>query len=154
MKKFLCSTLVIFLAVHLCSAQKKSTQDKKVYIAPWFVEKFKISAGTFIPINNTRVQVGLTNGNAGTLVDFENDLGFKKSSGTFMADFQYRLTRRSRFDLSYYGISRSSTHTLQKNITFGEHTYNINSSVGAFFNTNIYRFSYGYSIIEKPKYEF
>lgn len=50
-------------------------------------------------------------------------------------------------------MRRSSTHTLQKDITFDSTTYHINSSVTAYFNTAIYKFSYGYAIIEKPTYE-
>ncbi len=129
------------------SLGKDAVTKKKLYEAPWFVEKFRLAAGGFVPISNTSVQVGLTNGNAGTKIDFETDLGFSNSSGTFLADFQYRLTRRSRFDFSYYSISRSAVHTLTKDIDFADSTYHANSTVSSFFNTKIYRVSYGYSIV-------
>ena len=153
MKRIFYTLLLIFPVVHFCAAQTDSAGNKKIYTAPWFVEKFRLSAGAFIPVNNTNVKVSGTDGNIGSNINFENDLGFNKTTGTFFADFQYRLTRRSRFDLGYYGISRSSTYTLKKDIIFGDNTYPVNASVGAFFNTDIYRFSYGYSVIEKPKYE-
>lgn len=120
---------------------------------PWFVEKFKLSAGAFFPVNNTDIKVSNVHTGNGTDLDFEDDLGFNKSAATFLADFQWRSSSRSRFDLSYYRINRSSDHTLQRDITFGDHTYNVNASVNAFFNTNIYRFSYGYAILSKPTYE-
>jgi hypothetical protein len=121
--------------------------------APWFVEKFKIAAGTFLAVNNTDVEVAGTNGRIGTDIDFENDLGFATTSNTFLAEFQWRSSSRSRFDLSYYGIHRSSNATLQRTVEFGDHTYNVNASVNAFFNTDIYRFSYGYAILSKPTFE-
>ncbi len=153
MKRLVCLLLFIFPVVVYCVAQTDSVSDKKVYRAPWFVERFRATAGTFVPINNTNIEVGLTNGDMGTDIDFENDLGFNRSTGTFIAGFQYRIKRRSRFDLNYYSFNRSSTYTLQKDIHFGEDTFHINSSVNAFFNTDIFRFSYGYSILEKPRYE-
>ncbi|NCD71948.1 hypothetical protein [Mucilaginibacter agri] len=131
-------------------------QPEKVHTmrdVPWFVEKFKLSLGVFFPVNNTDIKVSNVHTGNGTDLDFEDDLGFNKNSTTFLADFQWRSSSRSRFDLSYYRINRSSDYSLKKDITFGDHTYNINSSVNAFFNTSIYRFSYGYAILSKPTYE-
>jgi len=120
---------------------------------PWFVEKFKVSAGVFLTVNNTDVQIAGNNGNIATDIDLENDLGFKTTSTTFLGDFQWRSSSRSRFDLSYYSIHRNSTANLQKTVQFGDHTYNVNTTVNAYFNTDIYRFSYGYAILSKPNYE-
>jgi len=128
-------------------------QTKDSLVAPWWVEKFKITAGLFVPINNTKIQVGANGSLAGTDIDFEKDLGFGSSVGTFLANFQWRISRRSRINLGYYNINRSSTHTLQKDITFDSTTYHADASVNTYFNTAIYQFSYGYAIIEKPTYE-
>jgi hypothetical protein len=120
---------------------------------PWFVEKFKLSAGFFLALANTDVSVSNKDGSRGTDINFEHDLGFSRSTGTFLGDFQWRSSSRSRFDLSYYVVNQNATYTLQRDITFGGNTYNVNSSVYSFFNTNIYRFSYGYAIISQPNYE-
>lgn len=130
--------------------------SKPVVVAPWFVERFKISAGFFVPLSNTNIGVSRNNGNNGTDIDdidFEDDLGLRKSTGTFLADFQWRASRRSRFDLSFYRLNRSATKTLNKEINFSDSTYGINATVKGFFNTDIYRFSYGYALLAKPKYE-
>jgi hypothetical protein len=122
-------------------------------VPPWFVERFKISVGAFFPINNTSVQLGLQNGQVGTVLDFEKDLGFRRNTATFLADFQWRASRRSRFDLSYYRVARQADYRLKKDIKFGEHQYNVDAVVDAHFNTNIIRFSYGYSLFTRPKGE-
>jgi hypothetical protein len=127
-------------------------KEKKIRQVPWFVEKFKLSAGFFMPVNNTNIRVSGDAGE-GTDIDFENDLGFNKTSSAFYSDFQWRSSSRSRFDLTYYGIFRSSNHTIQKDIIFGDASYNVNSNISAFFNTNIYRFSYGYAIVSEPTWE-
>ena len=127
--------------------------NKRDRDVPWFVERFKIAAGLFQANSNTSIQVGTNNGVIGTEIDFEDDLGFSSKASTFIGNFQWRASSRSRFDLTYYNIRRKSEYTLEKDIDFGENTYNINTSINAFFNTQIYRFSYGYAIMSKPKYE-
>ncbi|WP_431242135.1 hypothetical protein ACQ9BO_19705 [Flavobacterium sp. P21] len=61
---------------------------------PWHARRFKFTAGAFFPVNNTQVEVGSNNGNFGNMIDFEKDLGFKKTpnhlslllSGEFQED--------------------------------------------------------------------
>jgi hypothetical protein len=130
---------------------EKDTKAEKI-ILPWFVERFKISAGGLYIINKTNIQVAV-NGQDATSIDAEKDFGLHKEVGTFLANFQWRISRRSRITLNYYNIKRNSNHTLQKDITFGDNTYYANSSVYTYFNTAIYQFSYGYAILSKPKYE-
>lgn len=120
---------------------------------PWFARRLKVSAGLFIPVNNTEIEVGSQNGNFGTTVDFEDDLGFRKSSSTFLADIQWRASRRSRFDLSFFHLERTTSYQLKKEIEFGDHVYPVDASVNSFFENTIYRFSYGYAFLLDPKYE-
>lgn len=133
------------------ASRQNSTRHKAT--PPWYVQRFNLAAGVFFPVSNTRLSVGNEDGTKGTTIDLEKDLGFKKSTSTFMADLQWRASRRSRFDLSYFHIDRSSTYTLQKDIQFKDHTYPVDASVNAYFKTDIYRFSYGYALLSHPKYE-
>ncbi len=84
---------------------------------------------------------------------FEKDLGFNSAQLTFLANFQWRVSRRSRINLNYYNIPRKSTHTIQKDITFNGIVYPVSASINSYFNTTIYQVSYGYAILAKPKYE-
>lgn len=119
----------------------------------WHARRFKVTAGIFFPTNNTEIEVGTNNGNKGTKVDLEDDLGFSKSSASFMTTFDWRISRRSRLGFEYFALNRSSSKTLQKDISFGEHTYTIDSKVTAFFDVQIARIAYGYAFLSKPKYE-
>lgn len=145
---------IFFLpALFLVGVLSCYSQSKDSLIAPWWVEKFKITGGLFVPVNNTKIQVGLNGSAGGTDIDFQKDLGFGKASVTFLANAQWWISRRSKINLGYYNIGHSTTHTLQKDITFDSTTYHVNSSVNAHFNTAIYQFSYGYAFIVKPDYE-
>jgi hypothetical protein len=118
---------VFFGCILVCHAQKKDSQ-----IAAWWVEKFKITDGLFVPVNNTKIQVGANGSAAGTDIDFNKDLGFGSSSVTFLANAQWRISRRSRLNLGYYNISGNSKHTLQKDITFDSTTYHANTTVDTY----------------------
>ncbi|HXS37966.1 MAG TPA: hypothetical protein VN721_14780 [Flavipsychrobacter sp.] len=147
MRRFITS-LLLALTCYTSYAQTETQNE-----APWWVQQFRISAGLYLPVNNTVLKVDGNNGNTGTEINFENDLGFAKSSATFIGDVQFRISRRSRIAFSYYNIARSSVHTLDKDINFGDTTYNVNTTVHATFNTAIYQVSYGYSILSRPTYE-
>jgi hypothetical protein len=144
-------SIVVLLSFSFGYSQKKDSLRSKI-VVPWFVERFKISAGGFYIVNNTTIQVDI-NGADGTPIDAEKDLGFSKEVVTYIANFQWRISRRSRIALNYYNIRRNSTHTLQKDIEFDGNNYPANSSVYSYFNTAIYQFAYGYAFLQKPKYE-
>ncbi|RZJ46532.1 MAG: hypothetical protein EOO44_22725 [Flavobacterium sp.] len=120
---------------------------------PWHARRFKVTAGAFFPVNNTEVQVGTNNGQIGTKIDLEDDLGFSKSTTSFMGTFDWRISRRSRLGFEYFVLNRSASKTLQREIDFGDDTYEVNARVSAFFDVHIARIAYGYAFLSKPKYE-
>jgi hypothetical protein len=146
-------TLLACILLTLAISPVYSQDSTQLKTAPWFVQRFKVSAGLFIPVNNTNIQVGLTGTVRGTDIDFEDDLGFNKTTVTFLGGLQWRASRRSRFDFSYYLINRNSSHTLKKDIVFGEDTFHVNNEVSSFFKTPIFRISYGYALVARPKFE-
>lgn len=128
-------------------------QDNTVEDLPWHNRKFKVSAGGFFPVNNTKVKVEGNNGNIGTEIDLESDLGFSKSTASFLGTFDWRISKRSRLGFEYFVLDRTATKTLQRDITFGDHTYPVDGSVRGTFNVQIMRVAYGYAILSKPKYQ-
>ncbi len=120
---------------------------------PWHGRRFKATAGVFFPVNNTEVEVNGTGGRIGTDIDFEKDLGFETNTVSFFGAFEWRASRRSRFNLEYFYLKRNASKTLQKEIEFQDHTYPVNARVSAFMDNQMVRFAYGYAIISKPKYE-
>lgn len=149
------NTTEISAETSLNSIQNKEVelQDYQPDDLPWHARRFKVTAGAFFPVNNTQIQVGTNNGNHGTEIDLENDLGFSKSSSSFMGTFDWRISRRSRLGFEFFALDRSSSKTLEKDITFGENTYSINTRVTALFDVQIARIAYGYAFLSKPKYE-
>lgn len=135
------------------TAFRDTIQWSKRKTAPWFVDRFKISAGLFAATTTTAINLGGNTGSTGTDVDFEKDLGLKRDVQTFLGNFQWRISRRWRFDFSYYQLNRSSNFTIQRSFDFGNHSYTMNTNVNSYFNTSIYRVSWGYAILAKPTAE-
>lgn len=131
----------------------RKIQDNSSDDLPWHARRFKVTAGAFFPVNNTQIQVGRNNGQNGTKIDLEDDLGFSKSSASFLAAFDWRISRRSRLGVEYFSLNRTSSKTLEREIDFGDETYEINTRISAFFDVQIARIAYGYAILSKPKYE-
>lgn len=145
--------LLLLCGMGALAQTTESQPHKHKPTPPWYVDRFRISAGFFIPFTHTDISVGNTSGTKGTNISFENTLGYANTNFTFLGDFQWRAGRRSRFDLGYYRIARSSSHILDRDITFGDHTYPVNAATSSFFNTDIFRFSYGYALLCKPRAE-
>jgi hypothetical protein len=136
------------------TANKDTINWSKQKTAPWFVDRFQIGAGFFAAQTTTDIKLGKSSGGSiGSDIDFEKDLGFKREVQTFMANFQWRISRRWRMDFSYYQLNRSSAKTLERTINFGDHTYNVSATVSSYFNNSIYRASLGYAILSKPTAE-
>jgi hypothetical protein len=147
------SFIILVMTVTNGYAQHLDSVPVHLKKSPWFVERFRVTTGVFIPVVNTDLQVGINGGDPGTPVNLEKDLGFNSSELTFIARFQWRIARRSLLGLTYYNIPQSSTQTLNDDLIFKEDTFHVNNSVNVYFNTKIYQISYGYSILSKPKYE-
>lgn len=150
-------TIAIGLLLLCCMSAAAQTTESRPHkqkpTPPWYVDRFRISAGCFFPFIHTDVSVGNTSGTRGTNISFENTLGYNNTRFTFLGDAQWRAGRRSRFDLSYYRIARSAGHVLDRDITFGDHTYPVSAETNSYFNTDIFRFSYGYALLCKPRAE-
>jgi hypothetical protein len=133
--------------------EKDTTKSKEMRDVPWFVNRYQVSFGFYGGFNNTNIQLNSKDGEIGTEVDFENDLGYDSYTSSIFADFQWRSSSRSRFVLSYYNLRRDTSYTIDEEFDFGDNTYPIDAEINSYFNTSVFRFSYGYAILSKPKYE-
>ena len=148
---------IIFLLIVIGGSSYAQTQDsvpvKKKPVPPWWVKPFNVSAGVFVPLSNTELEVGSEDGSFGTTIDLEDDLGFEQTTFSFVGNLQWRASRRSRFDLNYFQINRKSTHTISKDIEFKDTTFPANSNIKATTNSAIVQFSYGYAFFLNPRFE-
>ena len=102
--------LVLVLTITCISAAAQSDVApslKKKRQPPTYTERLRISAGLFAAVNNTIVKVDGANGQVGTTINFQKDLGFTQSTATFLGDIGWRASRRSSFSLNFFHINRT-----------------------------------------------
>lgn len=116
-------------------------------------DDFIIQASLYLPKVNSTVQVDGANGNIGTIVDFENDLGLSSHSTlpAFMAE--WRPGDDWVFTGEYYALGRNATKTIGRELVIGDTTYPVNASLKAGFDSDVYRFTIGNRILQGKNYE-
>lgn len=114
---------------------------------------FIFQASLYLPAVDSSVRVDGNNGNIGTVVDFENDLGLDKRATlpAFMAE--WRPGDDWVFTGEYYALGRDSNHTIARELIVGDTTYPVNAELRSGFDSNIYRFTIGNRIFQGDNYE-
>ena len=117
-------------------------------------DRFWIQGTGFLANVDTDVRIGSTaNPNSGTQIDLEDDLGLDDSSLLPAIYAGARLGGGFVVTAEYYSLGRDSTGTISRNITIDDVTYPVNASVTAGFDTDIYRFTVGYSFVRNDTVE-
>jgi hypothetical protein len=120
--------------------------------------KFQIQVGEFFVTRaQTTVSLAATSGvfAAGTILNFEEDLGLSSRENVPRIDGYYRFGKRSRVDFSYFNIKRSGVATTgDETIDFGDISIPPNTPlVQSFFNEEVLKATYGLSFYNAPKAE-
>lgn len=129
-------TAILSLVVSLCLAHSK---DSTV-----FRPKFYIYAGSFFPTINTTVRVDGDKVGIGSQLGLEDNFDMDAEKTTIRVDSYWDITKRSGVEASFFYLNRSSTLTLNKDITFGDSTYHVGESIYLWFNTSFYSAGYRY----------
>jgi hypothetical protein len=120
--------------------------------SPLLDDPFNVSLGTFLLTTETRISIDGTAGNSGTVIDTEQDLGFKDSD-RFRVDATWRFAPRHKVRAMYFSISQSNTQVLDRDITVGDTVYPVNVEVTAENSTSVYELAYEYSFLRRENYE-
>jgi hypothetical protein len=110
--------------------------------------KFTISAGGLIGANlDTKLRIDSKSGNLGTTIDLEQLLGLSSSAQSFAGALSWRPHRRHLLTVGYYGLRRTNTRDINRDITIGDSTWTTNTTVEAKLNTEYASLSYRWSPI-------
>jgi len=83
-------------------------------------------------------------GDEGTSISLEDDLGFSSSESVPRLNLGLILGKRHRILVGWYKTERDSSTTITEEIEWGEETFPIDVTVGAFYNTEFLNFAYTY----------
>ncbi|HKA58123.1 MAG TPA: hypothetical protein VKD28_05875 [Gemmatimonadales bacterium] len=117
---------------------------------PNLYDRLQFGVSLTTVILNTNIRVDGSNGN-GTDVDAEDDLGLETRRLEPRFAVRWRPGRRHELEVGYQFARRSSTRVLDRDITFGDSTYNVGGDVGTKFNSDQAFFAYRFAFLAKPR---
>ena len=116
--------------------------------------RFEITVGGQIADFQTDLKLDASATILGTPVDFERDIGFDESAGTVWAGAVWRLSRRNHFEFGWNRADRSVVRRqLQRDVRFGDETFQAGVDVNAFLDSWIIGGSYRFAIVSTPVME-
>ncbi len=115
-------------------------------------ERGSIVIGEFITNRNTSARVDSDNGNSGSDVDMESELGLDSSTSVSRAGGYFWFTHRQRLDLSYFDLSRSASHKINETINFDDKTFQINTVVSTDNHLTITKLDYTFAFLNRDNW--
>lgn len=113
-------------------------------------DKLQFNASLATIILNTNIRVDGSSG-TGTDIDAEDDLGLAKDRLAPRFAVRWRPWRRHEFEVGYQFARRSSGRVLDRDITFGDSTYNVGATVDSKLNTDEAFLVYRFAFLAKPR---
>ncbi|HUL68238.1 MAG TPA: hypothetical protein VLW55_26825 [Burkholderiaceae bacterium] len=117
-------------------------------------DQYWIGLSYFYPTITSTVRVDVPGTRLGSTVRLEDELGLSDRKGTpyFLAGM--RIGSNWRIEFEYYALNRDATRTTNRNIDFGDITFQTATQINTKFDTGIYRLTGGYAFIKTPDAEF
>lgn len=116
-------------------------------------DNYWISVMAYAPRIDTNVRVATkTQTSIGTDVDFENDLKLDNNEVLPSVSIGSRFGRVI-VNADFYKLKRDGSTSLQRDITFDDVTYPASAEVGSDFDSDIYRLTVGYAIVQHDNLE-
>jgi len=116
-----------------------------------YLERSSVGAGVFVAAINT--SISLNGENAGTSVDFENDLGLTGDTNQFWLDGKWRLTPRQSPVLGYTLLSRSNTRDIERELVIDDTTYDVGATFNSKWDTQYVALAYRFSLLRNDSFE-
>ncbi|MFC1764442.1 hypothetical protein ACFL6U_20530 [Planctomycetota bacterium] len=116
---------------------------------PW--KKSGLRIGGQAATADSSVTLGINN--LGVNVDLEEALGADTSttSAYVYAFFRNSKNPKHRYDLSWYSLKRSSSKTIGQDITIGDTTFPLGTTINSHLDMDIIKSSYSYSFIQDDR---
>jgi hypothetical protein len=102
---------------------------------------------------STDLRLDQRDGTAGTELSAENDLGMRHSKSEGRAELMFRLRERNRLRVDYMKLSRNGDAVLDKQINFGNQTFNVADEAQTLLEWRSLTFTYSRSVLYTDRFE-
>ncbi len=111
---------------------------------------FRIGGQAFTRLRTT-IRVDSETLGQGTELTLEDDANLEERITVGRLDAGYRFTHRHSMAFSYYDIKRNGSRIIDKEIKWDEEIFPINTTVESLFRERIFKLSYAYTFLIRPK---
>ena len=115
--------------------------------------RLEIRVAAFSDSGDTKITRDAADGSRGTEVDLEDVLGVSENNTVMQLDAIYRFNDFHRIEIGYHELYRSGTATLNNDINFGDTLFPTGTTVNTSFDTELFRLSYAYSLMNDAQKE-
>jgi len=109
----------------------------------WFV-----SLGAFAPKASTNIRLDVLNGQYGTNLHLESDLGLPQRRVVPQATLGYQFTGRMSLEFNYFDLRRSGSRVIDENITYGGVNYLFHTTVSTFADMRTDSLQFRYALVD------
>jgi hypothetical protein len=122
-------------------------------VHPALQDRFSIQIGAYAPNIETTASLNSATGARGTSISFEDELNLtdRKTVPAILASL--RLGERWRIEGEYFSLNRSGSRAIARTLDWGGNTYAVGTTVTSEFDSDIFRFSVGYSFVKDNQKE-
>ena len=115
--------------------------------------KLEIRVTAFADSADSKISRNADDGTPGDEIDLEDLLGVSDSDTIFQFDAIYRFNAFHRLEIGYHELTRAGTVSLGQDLRVGNTTFATGLDLTSTFNSELLRFSYGYSLMNDDQKE-
>jgi hypothetical protein len=121
--------------------------------SPFLQDRFFLSLGSYYVATNLKVELNGTATNSQQSASVSHDFNRNVNFNLFRADGLWRITPRHHLRLTYFGNRATRTRTLDRELAWGDYTFQANATLNAHTTLGIYELSYEYAFLRRPNFE-
>ena len=133
------------LATHGARAQDR-------LVSP-FEDYFRLTAGLLSASSQTEMRLDADDGTPGTVVSGEDDLGLREKGEMGDVELEIRIRERHRLRFNYFRVDRSGSQIIDRQIEFGNDTFDAGDLVESQLDWREFSITYGYTFLRRERYE-
>jgi len=115
-------------------------------------QDFQLSLGGFFMETDTRLRLDGETIQTGTEVEWESEFGLEDKD-RFRIDGFWRFAEHHKLRMMYFENNRSGSETLTRDITYGDTTYTVGTTVEASLDSRIVELVYEYAFLKHENLE-
>ena len=155
---FLVGLTVLAAATLVSAGESERKEETSFSIAPGATvsrpfDRFSARLGGFAVRFKTSARVDSETLGIGDEFDLEGDTALDRSTTEARLDGHVRLGKRHRLDYGYIGFRRTGFRMLDREIQFGDDTFEFDAELTTEFKNDLFKLAYRYDVVRRPGWD-